>query len=77
LSAEAVDGGQVSDLAGYRIYYRLSSASLTQTLDIKGATTTSAVVGNLPQGMWYFNITAYTSSNRESAASNMVSKTVL
>ena len=74
---EDVDGRPLSDLAGYRIYYGPNSVSMTQTLDVKDAGSTTAVVGNLSQGTWYFTVKAYTTSNIESAASTVANKVVL
>jgi hypothetical protein len=70
-----VSGGPVTGLAGYRIFYGSNAASMTQTVEV-GPNSTTAMVGNLLPGIWYFDVRAFTSSGQESAASNIASKTI-
>jgi hypothetical protein len=72
-----VDGTPIANLAGFRIAYGQSSASLTSSLDIPSPGITSAVIENLTVGTWYFAVKAYTSTNVESDLSNIAQKTVL
>jgi len=67
------DGTPLQDLAGYRIYYGLTSKTYTQTIDV--GNTTSHVMSNLLDGVtYYFAVTAYNSVGSESGYSNEVSK---
>jgi hypothetical protein len=75
--ATNVDGTPITNLAGFRIAYGQSAASLTQSLDIPSPGVTSAVIENLAVGTWYFAVKAYTSTNVESDLSNLAQKTVL
>ena len=70
------NGSALNDLAGYHIYYGASAGSMTQTVDVPGASTTSYVISSLSAGTWYFGITAYTNAGLESAMSNVGSKTI-
>jgi hypothetical protein len=70
------DGSTLTSLAGYRIAYGTSAASLTQTIQLGNAGMSSYVVENLAPGTYYFVVRAYTSSGAESADSNVVTKNV-
>lgn len=71
-----VDGSGISNLAGYRIIYGNNPSSLTQTVDVPNAGSSSYVVQNLTPATWYFSVKAYNSAGEESAPSNPVSKLV-
>lgn len=73
---ENADGTQVTDLAGYRVYYGTSPTDLSQSVEVSGAQTTSYVVENLPAGTYYFAVAAYNSAGVESEPSNVASKTI-
>ena len=69
------DGTPLTDIAGYKIYYGLTS----QTYDfIKTVSnqTTYAISGLEPGRTYYFTVTAYDASGNESGFSNEVSVTV-
>jgi hypothetical protein len=66
----------VTTLTGYRAYYGTSAATLTQSVAIGGAVTTSYEVTGLAPGTWYFAVAADTSDGTESAMSNVGSKTI-
>ena len=68
------DGSDLTDLAGYKIYYGTSSGNYTVSVNIGNST--SAVINNLSSGTWYFAITAYDISGSESDYSNEVSVTI-
>jgi hypothetical protein len=69
------DGAPLTDLAGYKIYYGVSSGSYTQNIDVGNITTYT--VTNLSTGTaYYFATTAYDASSNESSFSNEVSKTI-
>jgi hypothetical protein len=70
------DGSALTNLAGYRIYYGISSNVLDQVINIPGVGVTEYVVDNLSTGTYYFSIRAYTSTGAESALSNIVSDTI-
>ncbi len=84
-----VDGSPLTDLAGYKIYWGLVSGVYTQNkvltvaqsscTSAPGITTcTNTITGFLADNKtWYFVVTAYDTSNNESAFSNQLSKTFL
>lgn len=67
--------GTPATLAGFRIRYGRSADTLTLQREIAGPATT-AVVGELASGTWYFGVTAYDTLGRESLPSNTASKVV-
>jgi hypothetical protein len=69
-----VDGTPCTDLAGYKAYVGLAPRSYTQTIDVGNATTYS--ITNLPEGTYYFAVTAYDTAGNESDYSNEVSKKI-
>ena len=71
-----VDGTPLTDLAGYRIYYGTSAASLSNSVTIASSTATSYTIGNLSSATWYFAVSSYASTGQESALSNIGSKTI-
>ncbi len=64
------DGTQLTDLAGYKIYYGTSSNNYTESMDAGSSTT--ATINNLPPGLWCFAATAYNSSGNESGFSSEI-----
>jgi len=69
------DNSPLTDLSGYKIYYGLSSASLTNSITINNIGVVSYVIENLNTNTtYYFSITAINGQNSESAYSNIVSK---
>ncbi len=73
---ENTNGSALTDLAGYHVYYGASPSSMTSSVTVANAGTTSYTVGNLPVGTWYFAVNAYTTSDQDSALSNTASKAV-
>lgn len=68
------DGTILTNLAGYKIYYGMSSRNYSQVIDVGNVTTYT--VTNLTGGItYYFAATAYNIFGIESAYSNEVSKT--
>ena len=68
------DGSALSDLAGYRIQYGASNDSLSQFVDVGGASTTSLLVPGLQRGaMYYFAMSALNASGEASGPTNVVS----
>jgi hypothetical protein len=70
------DGTRLTDLAGYRIYYGKSAASLDRSIDVPSPTEHTYVVQHLSTGTWYFAVAAYTTSGMESPRSQLASKTI-
>lgn len=73
---ENVDGSPLPDLAGYRVLYGTSSGGLNLKVQLTNPGLSSFVVDNLSPGIWYFALTAYTSTGAESESSNIVSKMI-
>jgi hypothetical protein len=73
---ENTNGSLLNDLAGYYIHYGTSPSALNQTIEVPGAATVSYSIVNLPQGTYYFTVTAYSSQGTESSPSNVASKTI-
>ena len=71
-----VDGTPLTDLAGYRVRYGQSSSTLDSTLQVAGASVTSATIEGLKVGTWYFAVQAYTADGSESALTTPVYKVI-
>lgn len=69
------DPNSESDLAGYRIYYGITSRSYDNVIDV-GNTETCTVMGLIPGVTYYFSATAYNTSDLESDYSNEIEHTV-
>src|SRR6185436_2888551 len=70
------DGSTLSNLAGYRIRYGTSAASLTNTIVIDNASVTTYIVEDLSPATWYFAVTAINSQGAESTNSNVANKQI-
>ncbi len=70
------NGTQLSDLSGYTVYYGSSQTALTHSIQIANASATSAVVGNLSSGTYYFAVAASATNGTRSAMSAVASKTI-
>lgn len=69
------DGSQLTDLAGYKVYYGTSASSYSDSVDV--GYVTSYKVSSLAEGStYYFAVTAYNGSGIESNKSGQVSKTI-
>ncbi len=66
------DGTPLTDLAGYKIYYRTSSGSYGTPIDVSYENATNYTVDSLSSGTWCFVVTAYDTSLNESDYSNEV-----
>jgi Putative Ig domain len=73
---ENTNGTPLTDLAGVRIYYGTSAASLSHMVQISSKTETSYTIGNLSAGTWYFGGVSYTTTGAQSAMSRVVSMSV-
>lgn len=72
----SADGSTLTDLAGYKIYYGTDPESPSAVSVVQNATATSAEVGGLTAGTWYFTVTAFDTDGNESIVSNRVSRVV-
>ena len=70
------DGSELTDLAGYKIYYGQEVDGLDQVIDVRGAAVARAEIQDLTRGTWYFAIASYNSAGVESALSGVVSTTI-
>jgi hypothetical protein len=70
------DGSELTDLAGYRVYYGRQQSSLGSRIEIPSAGITSTTIEDLEAATWYFAVTAYTTDGTESSRSTVVSKTI-
>jgi len=66
-----IDGSTLEDLAGYKVYFGTESKKYTASYDVKNVTTYS--IDNLPDGQYYFVVTAYDTSGNESRYSKEIS----
>lgn len=70
------DGTQLTDLAGFRIYYGTSIGAMTQTVNVTNSGLTSYVIEYLGAATWYFTVRAYATDGAESPPSNIASKII-
>jgi hypothetical protein len=73
---ENSDGSTLSDLTGYKVHYGSASKCYSDTIQVANAGLTTYVVQNLPTGTYYFAVTAYNASGKESSLSGEVSTQV-
>ena len=65
-----------SEIAGFRIYYGVTSGDYSNTVDIDDHTATQAVLAGLPSGTYFVTVTAVDVDGRESTYSAEVVITV-
>ena len=70
------DGSNLTDLAGFHVYYGNQANLLNVEVDVNDRNATSYVVGNLAAGTWYFAVAAVNAAGLESDLSNTASKTI-
>jgi fibronectin type III domain protein len=70
------DGSELTDLAGYLVFYGTSPGAMSTLVTLSDPNQTSYVVANLSAGTWYFSVAAYTSSGIQGEMSNVVSKSI-
>ena len=66
----------LADIGGYRIFYGSTSGSYSHQLDVTDPTATSFTLTDVPVGTYYFVMTAYDNSGRESLYSPEISQLV-
>jgi hypothetical protein len=71
------DGSALTDLAGYRVAYGRSAASLDQSVSVNGVGLTTYRVEGLAVGEWFFAVYAVNTQGIESEGSNIATKTIL
>ncbi len=64
------DGGTLTNLAGYRIYYGTDVTRLVQRIEVKNPGVATYVIEGLPPATYYFAVTAVNAHGAESARSN-------
>jgi hypothetical protein len=69
---ENADGSALRDLKGYKVHYGSASKSYSDVIQVTNPGLTTYVVQNLPSGTYYFAVTAYNTSGRESSLSGEV-----
>ena len=70
------DDSPLIDLAGYKIYYGMSSDNYSETIIINNSGLSSYLVENLASSTWYFVMTAFNSSGIESVITAEVNKVI-
>jgi nitrite reductase/ring-hydroxylating ferredoxin subunit len=70
------NGSQLTNLAGYYIYYGQSPNALTQSQQINNPGMTSYTLSGLGQGTWYIGIVDFNAGGIQSTLSNIASATV-
>jgi hypothetical protein len=73
---ENSDGSALMDLKGYKVHYGSASKSYSDSIQVSNSGLTTYVVQNLPAGTYYFAVTAYNASGKESSLSGEVSTQV-
>ena len=68
-----VDGSELVDLAGYRVYYGESSRDYSDVVELSDTTATSHSL-DLATGSYYFAMTAFDTEGHESSYSNEVQR---
>lgn len=74
--SQNTDGSQLTDLAGYRIYYGVDPQNYSDVIEITNSSLTSYVVDNLTPNTWYFAATALNSSGMESTRSSPAARNI-
>jgi hypothetical protein len=71
-----VDGSALTDLASYRVSWGTAQGVYPNSALVSNPAATSFVVSPLAAANWFFVVTAINSAGRESAFSNVATKTV-
>ena len=70
------NGGDVTTLSGYRIYYGTKEQDLNKAVAVSGADSTSYEIAGLTEGTWYFAVAANAKDGTEGPRSAIASKTI-
>ncbi len=71
------DGSDLTDLAGFKVYYGREPYNFTQVINISDSEVTEISIGNLAAVRWYFSVTALNSFGYESNHSSIIDTLVL
>jgi len=69
------DNSPLTNLASYKVYFGTSATTLSQAMTVTAPASGTAVM-NVANGSWFFAVTAISSTGKESAKSNIATKTV-
>lgn len=69
------DSSALGNLSSYKIYVGTSATTLTEK-QLVAAPASSATVASLANGTWFFAVTAVSATGKESAKSNVATKTI-
>lgn len=69
------DSSPLTNLASYKIYYGTAATTLTQTKTL-AAPASGDLILNIANGTWFFAVSAISSTGKESAKSNVATKTI-
>jgi hypothetical protein len=70
------NGTDLTNLAGYNVYYGTSPTTMTSLATVSDPAAVSYTVGNLAHGTWYFSISAYNSDGQTSGPSTTATATL-
>ncbi len=73
---ENEDGSPLTDLAGYRIYYRDITGEHSESLQLDNPGLSTIVIEGLDAGTWEFTMTSVNATGIESGRSNSITRTV-
>jgi hypothetical protein len=73
---QRVDESLLENLAGFRVYYGTAAGVYTSKLEVNAPSLTSVVISSLPEGTYWFVVTAYDAEGLESVYSEAASKYV-
>jgi len=76
IPTQNADGTQLTDLAGFKIRYGMSSGYYRNAKIVENSSVATSMVENLSPATWFFVVVAYDTSGNESAPSNETSKTI-
>jgi hypothetical protein len=71
------NGTEITELAGYHIYYGTSDSVLQEKITITSPNVTTYLIQGLKPGTYYFSVVAYNSLGVDSAESNVASKIII
>jgi hypothetical protein len=73
---QRIDDSPLENLAGFRVYYGAVAGAYTSKLEVNTPSLTSVVISSLPEGTYWFVVTAYDAEGLESVYSEAASKYV-
>ena len=68
------DGSQLTDLAGFKVYYGTAIDAMDSVETIDNPSVTTYLVENLHAGTWFFKVRAFDTAGNESEDSEVGSK---